>query len=160
MSYSNTSYAYLCNQYNNMSEKEYVVLMTQDLVDYPETSRKQFLVSRPWFSSFHLQINNKLNLIVPNTHIVSTPYEHIDLDSIISNGKIIKGYILVKEMELSKCHDNCEILFAQKEINNIYSGYALSTDGLWRFHSWGINLDGDIVETTCPRILYYGVTLY
>lgn len=40
----------------------------------------------------------------------------------------------------------------------IGSGYALSADGLWRQHSWGILRDG-ILETTERRIKYFGLIL-
>jgi hypothetical protein len=40
------------------------------------------------------------------------------------------------------------------------SGHALSTDGLWRQHSWGVVAeDGRIVETTERRVCYYGIVL-
>ncbi len=156
MSYSNS----ITQKYQEMSDEDFIDEKISCISDYPDLDRKKFLLTRPWFSVPHKQVNKILTKMVPNTHIVSTPFEHIDLDKIIKKGKLIKGYTLIHEMELGRCHDNCEILLAKKEITNIYSGYALSDDGLWRFHSWGINLDGDIVETTTPRLLYYGVTLY
>ena len=42
------------------------------------------------------------------------------------------------------------------------TGYALSDDGLWRQHSWLIAKPGrrwTVIETTCRRLLYYGVVL-
>ena len=39
-------------------------------------------------------------------------------------------------------------------------GYALSTDGLWCQHSWGVDAeDGRIIETTERRVRYYGLIL-
>ena len=40
----------------------------------------------------------------------------------------------------------------------IATGYALSDDGLWRQHTWGILRDG-ILETTEARIEYFGLLL-
>ncbi len=165
MSYSHsTSHSTISSnlsvKYQNMSEQDFIDSMVQHIVDYPDPDRKNFLVTRPWFNKKHIEINNRLSTIVPDTHIVSTPFEHIDIDKILSEGKLIKAYTMIQEMELGRCHDNCEILYGKKYISNIYSGYALSDDGLWRFHSWGISANGDIVETTTPRILYYGITLY
>jgi hypothetical protein len=40
----------------------------------------------------------------------------------------------------------------------IVTGYALSDDGLWRRHTWA--LEGErVIETTEPRVLYFGVRL-
>jgi hypothetical protein len=42
----------------------------------------------------------------------------------------------------------------------IASGYALTGDGLWRQHSWGVDAaDGRVIETTVRRVRYYGVIL-
>ena len=38
----------------------------------------------------------------------------------------------------------------------IGTGYALSGDGLWRQHSWGLRREG-ILETTVERAKYFGV---
>jgi hypothetical protein len=40
----------------------------------------------------------------------------------------------------------------------IGTGYALSADGLWRQHSWGVRRQG-ILETTAPREKYFGILL-
>lgn len=42
----------------------------------------------------------------------------------------------------------------------IMTGYALSDDGIWRAHSWGVDLTtGDTIETTDARWLYFGFRL-
>jgi hypothetical protein len=41
----------------------------------------------------------------------------------------------------------------------IVTGYALSSDGLWRQHSWAMAGDGGVVETTEERLLYFGYEL-
>lgn len=57
------------------------------------------------------------------------------------------------------CHSNVARLFEKGEIETICTGYALSDDGLWRQHSWGL-LDGDVVvETTQTRVSYFGIRL-
>ncbi len=39
------------------------------------------------------------------------------------------------------------------------TGFALSDDGAWRYHSWLVESDTNkIVETTRSRLAYYGVT--
>ena len=39
------------------------------------------------------------------------------------------------------------------------TGYALSDDGLWRQHSWGLLTDDRVVETTVARLRYFGAIL-
>jgi len=62
-------------------------------------------------------------------------------------------------MQDSACHSNTtEWYHNQTERDTgMCTGYALSPDGLWRQHSWGV-LRGRIVETTIERIAYYGLT--
>jgi hypothetical protein len=47
----------------------------------------------------------------------------------------------------------------QPRVAAIGAGYALSDDGLWRPHSWDVDVDGTAVETTIDRQMYVGVTL-
>jgi hypothetical protein len=57
-----------------------------------------------------------------------------------------------------ECHLNAVRLWRAEECDAIGTGYALSADGLWREHSWGVR-DGHLVETTEPRIKYLGVVM-
>jgi hypothetical protein len=43
----------------------------------------------------------------------------------------------------------------EEELVAVATGYALSDDGLWRQHSWGMRRDA-IIETTEARVLYFG----
>ena len=58
----------------------------------------------------------------------------------------------------SQCHWNVATLYDDAAIDSIVTGYALSDDGLWRQHSWGLK-DGRIVETTTRRDAYVGYVL-
>lgn len=51
------------------------------------------------------------------------------------------------------------MLWIDGEIASIGTGYALSDDGLWRQHSWGLEADGVVVETTFERRSYVGIVL-
>jgi hypothetical protein len=59
----------------------------------------------------------------------------------------------------SMCHQNAVSLWRDGAAAAIGTGYALSDDGLWRGHSWGFGSDGTLVETTEPRLAYFGVRL-
>ena len=58
----------------------------------------------------------------------------------------------------SQCHHNTANLYMKEKIDQIVTGYALSSDGLWRQHSWGL-LKNKTVETTERRIKYFGFVL-
>lgn len=72
------------------------------------------------------------------------------------NVKIMKGLS-------SRCHENSFYLWKENQENTlICTGYALSKDGMWRQHSWLVNLkarSNQIIETTAPRVAYFGVCL-
>ena len=59
----------------------------------------------------------------------------------------------------SQCHVNTAHLWLEGRVQGIATGYALSDDGLWRQHSWGLDDHGRIVETTEERIAYFGFRL-
>ena len=61
--------------------------------------------------------------------------------------------------EPGDCHVNAVRLWRTGDAVAIGTGYALSADGLWREHSWGVDAAGRIVETTAERVTYYGVTM-
>ena len=58
----------------------------------------------------------------------------------------------------SQCHANSAYLWSQNpDKYRIATGYALSDDGIWRQHTWLVHINGTIIETTVPRLLYFGV---
>lgn len=81
-----------------------------------------------------------------------------DLDSIFHRGFYENG----ENADLNKgipsqCHRNSCNLFENNDNTAIATGYALSTDGYWRQHSWCIDtLSGKIIETTEKRVAYFG----
>jgi hypothetical protein len=61
--------------------------------------------------------------------------------------------------EVGECHDNVCKLLQEKKIDRWIIGFALSDDARWRHHSWGLQKDGTLVETTEARLVYYGVDI-
>jgi hypothetical protein len=61
----------------------------------------------------------------------------------------------------SECHANVALMFVRsKGAVRIAFGYALSDDGLWRQHSWGVDAnDGRVIEATERRVRYFGFVL-
>lgn len=72
-------------------------------------------------------------------------------------GKVFKGFKtrLVKG-ERNMCYWNVARLVLDNKNITGYTGFALSSDGMWRPHSWGVNSRGTIIETTIKRDMYFG----
>lgn len=92
------------------------------------------------------------------------PYKEEDLGSIMSRGQLWYGRdAIFMEGEPSQCHFNTSALFeANKDKVLIATGYALSKDGMWRQHSWGMYYYQEevaVVETTEPRVAYFGFVM-
>ena len=83
-----------------------------------------------------------------------------DVSSLLKSGFVTSGPITLKVMKSSSCHQNIAAVWTKKRfgIVGIATGYALSEDGLWRQHSWGILREG-VLETTEAREKYFGIVL-
>ena len=92
--------------------------------------------------------------------LVPPPKLDGDVPALFESGFVTSGPITLKNMKSSSCHQNVAALWIHRKagIVAIATGYALSEDGLWRQHSWGILRDG-ILETTEPRTRYFGLVL-
>jgi len=121
-------------------------------------------------------LRNRLLEAAPKTTTCFPGLLEEDLSKILSRGFFQLGKH-AKRMpgDPSQCHANAANLWEQnKERAAIVTGYALSKDGIWRQHTWLIDLHKSvgaegarrmhgtffqIVETTEPRVLYYGFRL-
>lgn len=83
-----------------------------------------------------------------------------DSKSLVERGHIISSEnVIYTKMRDSQCHMNVRYLYLEDDsIDDIATGWALSSDGLWRQHSWAIK-NGSVVETTVGRDIYYGIIL-
>ena len=95
---------------------------------------------------------------------VCLPGYEEDLENILEYGQFWLGYNAERvKGEPCKCHQNSARIWIQnKNETVICTGYALSVDGMWRQHSWLIHRkarSNKIVETTRPRVLYYGFAM-
>lgn len=134
-----------------------------------DVSRVEFLKERlsediseiPRFS----ELNEALNRFESNTIVLPMFNSKEEIDNILDKGILYdNNEIIVIKMQRSKCHDNVEDFCDNIEnfgmsLNDsfkIINGFGLSNDGLWRFHSWILKNGEIIIETTEPRLLYYG----
>lgn len=95
---------------------------------------------------------------------VCLPAYEPDLENILEYGQFWLGYNAERKPgENCHCHSNSARLWeVNRDKTVICTGYALSADGMWRQHSWLIHTkprSNRVVETTRPRILYYGFAM-
>ena len=65
-----------------------------------------------------------------------------------------------KRMAASNCHANARALADAHAGWSVWTGLALSgCDPCWRVHSYCTNSRGRIVETTVPRVAYWGLAM-
>lgn len=139
-----------------------LILDTCPTVD-TQTSDKQ---SPPQATDFSIpktdaqkQLQDKL-LALGGTKVIHLPDSY--LQEHLKHGKSYEGYdAVLNEMEKSQCHSNSAKLWLLKpSTRRIATGYALSSDGIWRQHTWVIETNAHwILETTVPRTRYFGVEI-
>lgn len=107
--------------------------------------------------------NLKKKLLSFGGWAVCLPRIESDLDKILNRGRRFSGKAKMMRGEPCQCHMNSAALWEEnKESLQICTGYALSKDGMWRQHSWCVMKtikSYKVVETTMPRISYYGYIL-
>lgn len=113
-------------------------------------------------------LNNLLNSIAGG---ILCANKDPDIEKVLARGIAMSGRPLRSPGEPCRCHDNSAILWkANQERGRIATGYGLSTDGVWRQHTWVVfakrrnpdpmnPMHWNVVETTIPRTVYYGVIL-
>jgi hypothetical protein len=92
-------------------------------------------------------------LVVPHRH----PERH--LDELLASAAVQPTAGRFVPGDDNGCHANAAMMWTDGTVAAIGTGYALSDDGLWRQHSWGVDADGAPVETTAARNSYVGITL-
>jgi hypothetical protein len=92
--------------------------------------------------------------------LVAPPKPDPDVPMLLESGFLTGGPVKLKIMNASSCHQNVAAVWKGRRfgIVAVATGYALSEDGLWRQHSWGILRDG-VLETTVGRLKYFGILL-
>jgi hypothetical protein len=85
--------------------------------------------------------------------------DEVDLEWLLAHGQLRDRPVLRVQGVTRECHRNASLLYRHNpESVQIETGWALSGDGVWRQHSWAVR-DGLILETTVPRVRYFGITL-
>ena len=103
---------------------------------------------------------NKILLGIGGLRLVAPPQKDSVIKFLIIGGFVMGGSVLFRKMEEGACHANLAQLWNEPRngLVGIGTGCALSEDGLWRQHSWGLRREG-ILETTLERTKYFGILL-
>ena len=104
-------------------------------------------------------------LSLEGTRVVDTFEE--DLEKLLTRGEVFKPKkIKLQRMIPCRCHGNSGVFWKNYSDANGYdniqivTGWCLSTDGLWRQHSFLYQpIDDIIIETTEKRKIYFGFSL-
>lgn len=101
-----------------------------------------------------------LLLKLGGSFIVAPSEPDADIPALIESGFVMNGVVTTKCLKASMCHQNVAGVWRARRfgILGVATGYALSEDGLWRQHSWGLLRDG-VLETTRSRARYFGILL-
>lgn len=123
-----------------------------------DEDRKKFLCSRPWWTTEHSKLQKYISSFVEGSHIVANHSDEKEVKNILKGGGMLtvpdEDEVLMNMMRKSDCHNNALELLAKGKITECHSGFSLSNDGLWRHHSWGVDKNNRIVETTEIRLAY------
>lgn len=102
----------------------------------------------------------------PGTLVVPAPGGDPNMRRLVTDGTLTspgRGVtVRVVKGERNRCHSNVARRWATRKRNDmsIATGYCLDDDGLWRCHSWLVTTDRKtVVETTVPRVAYFGIVL-
>ena len=107
-------------------------------------------------------------VVPPSTRARNGFYEY-EMRRVVRRGKFYPGKpVCMRLGKPCQCHTNVSNLWRDGLPIHICTGYALSKDGRWRDHTWGVvhtrmpcgDIDiaepGSVVETTESRVCYYG----
>jgi hypothetical protein len=103
------------------------------------------------------ELENRLLELGGTVAILFQPDYHVS--ELLTQGRYFPGAgALFCRGRMSACHENVSMLYLLTNGQiRIATGYALSPDGLWRRHSWGVtDIDGHVIETTVRRLRYFG----
>lgn len=140
-------------------DKNAIEKITPQFQCKPDEKHCAILKSRSWWTENHTKINQFVTTIVPKTHLVAHPDDGIHSEKFAKFGPDVKIYIPADNIEFrqmveNQCHDNSYILLMNGQIEEMHTGYALFNDGLWRYHSWGLDANDKIIETTHLCLIY------
>ena len=84
------------------------------------------------------------------------------VSEIASHGVLVELPVKLRQMDGNRYHHNVASLWEQRKkhsrLKAIATGYTLSEDGMWRWHTFGLAAT-HILETTMVRLQYFGMPM-
>ena len=136
-------------------DSSYHSLMDAERKDFLTNRLREAIAKQP-----ELQHLSALLFVLGGDFLVAPRKPDADVPALLERGFLTFGPVRRHLMNRSSCHQNIAAVWRKREqgIVAIATGYALSEDGLWRQHSWGILRDA-LLETTEERSKYFGIVL-
>lgn len=93
--------------------------------------------------------------------VLNRDFSKDEVKQLMSRGEVRDGKAFkLQKMSMSGCHINSAELASRNYAIDIWTGMALSDDGLWRVHTWVYDSKNQkYIETTERRIKYFGYKL-
>src|SRR5690349_4800373 len=87
-----------------------------------------------------LRLLRRLLFSLGGQAFVAPPKSEPDITALLESGFVMSGPVKLVVMDASSCHQNVAGVWRTGKLGvvGIATGYALSEDGLWRQHSWGV----------------------
>jgi hypothetical protein len=129
--------------------------LTLERAEFLREKAKPFLAKQPGLA----ELRSRLLALGGHDVVWVGPEEH--LDALLDGGRSYpRSRHRRRFIEDGMCHSNTAFLWYKSAARiRIVTGYALSDDGLWFQHSWGVD-GGRIVETTSGELFhYFGIEL-
>jgi len=169
--YTKTYYQYdAVNVFMNAPGKQKTTIMTAstcmntvinmkklpyDQALFLETQKARAIRTQPLLETLY-------TLLLKIKGVAIAPVYEEELINLLKRGELFKEKRALRRKGLPcSCHSNSAHLWVKnKRSLAIITGYALSSDGIWRQHTWlQRKSDERLIETTEPRIAYYGYKL-
>lgn len=149
-------------QTNNMTKKANIKRKVRtNKIDsdwFAGLREKGFTANSVYDKGQHEDLKIRLLDIGGEAVIIRPPDKHNE-DTMNRGEVFIKPKIKIILGDENECHRNsAKIWFEHTLKRQLWSGYALTEDGLWRQHTW-VKDGSTVIETTEERIVYYGYKL-
>lgn len=131
-------------------------ILSTDVKETISEERKNVIKSREYWCGLHDELMKYLEKYFPGTFLIVVAGIECVIDIISINEIQIPNDNYIVSMGSNTCDVNTNINYMKNSSLCIYSGIALSSDGLWRAHKWNVDKNGNIIETSVKRLIYIG----
>lgn len=116
------------------------------------------------------RLQGEIREAFPDTRFQIDEYLKSEIPEHIARGLLKAGHLepgdgaRLMQGEPNACHDNSIRFYESRAGRELWVGFALGAadeaeDNCWRWHWWAREADGELVETTVGRLIYFGVKL-